>query len=177
MQTFTGSFKSEKNFTVSIDGGPRARLRTRAAPSSTTTRCGEIRHPEHWRPDAVVLVSTEGTTVGAQTSICCGKCFMRAQPHHGFLSNREAQGFVTIEALWKLGRRSTRSKAPNTCSKVVEASASSTKKFKDGAHPPPKRRVRFEAHRPTVSTERRSGRNAQRTRHVCARPGRCLCFV
>jgi hypothetical protein len=69
VQIFSGSLESEKNFTVSIDGGPRRRIENADSTvfhdDEDMSVVGAVKSedPEHWRPDAVVLVSTEGTTV------------------------------------------------------------------------------------------------------------------
>ena len=69
MQIFSGFLESQKNFTVSIDGGPRQRIEnaehTVFHEDDDLSVVGAVKSddPEHWRPDAVVVVSTEGTTV------------------------------------------------------------------------------------------------------------------
>jgi len=69
VQIFSGSLESQKNFTVSIDGGPRQRIEnaehTVFHEDDDLSVVGAVKSddPEHWRPDAVVVVSTEGTTV------------------------------------------------------------------------------------------------------------------
>ena len=69
VQIFSGSLESKKNFTVSIDGCPRRRIEdannTVLLDEDGLSVIGSVvsDDPDLWRPDAFVVVNTEGTTV------------------------------------------------------------------------------------------------------------------
>jgi len=66
VQIFSGSLESKKNFTVSVDGGPRRRIEdaenTVFYEDEEMSVTGSVvsEQPDLWRPDAVVVVNTDG---------------------------------------------------------------------------------------------------------------------
>ena len=69
VQIFSGSRETNNNFTVSIDGRPRRRIEdannTVFLEDEDLSVIGSVvsEDPDLWRPDAFVVVNTEGTTV------------------------------------------------------------------------------------------------------------------